>query len=344
MTKSWGNARVDRGVNRRSRSRDRSRDRIVEAQRHHQGGGRTRNRSPSPARSNRDEVRKQNKGRELLDTRSFGRSSPSSSAKRRKSRSPSANRNQSKKSRRRDPTPPPRRRSPDREVSPSRARGRITSDRRPSSPSPRRDRRGRTPPRYPADLSQRGRSPNRSPNRFSNSRRSSPGRTSSKERRREYSEERGRRSPPVERYEHTARSRQSPIPKAPRDSTPPAKKKGKNRHNRDEYRPGKGSSVKSSRSAASGANSVEITMNHRGNYGGHPGFNQSNHQMQAAFPLNPQYNQQTQNYSQSPHVTPASSYHGSPPQAHSPYGAFQPPQHQQFSPHQYATFQTKNFF
>lgn len=95
-------------------------------------------------------------------------------------------------------------------------------------------------------------------------------------------------------------------------------------------------------SAASGPNSIEVKtdkMAGRGFYGNQQGYN-PNQQMQAAFPLKPQYNQVPQHdprqYSQSPqHMTPGS-YHGSP--AQSPYsngrsGSWGPPQ-QQFSPQQ----------
>jgi CTD kinase subunit alpha len=76
----------------------------------------------------------------------------------------------------------------------------------------------------------------------------------------------------------------------------------------------------------------------RGFYGGQQGYHPNN-QMQAAFPLKPQYNQGPQvdprQYSQSPqhHMTP-NSYHGS-PQAQSPYSAGRGNwggQQQQYSP------------
>jgi CTD kinase subunit alpha len=83
----------------------------------------------------------------------------------------------------------------------------------------------------------------------------------------------------------------------------------------------------------------------RGNFGGPTGHHNSNQQMQAAFPLKPQFNQiqrpqiDTRQFSQSPqHVSPNSSYHGS-PQSHSPYGSgrggsWGAQQQQQFSPQQ----------
>lgn len=89
--------------------------------------------------------------------------------------------------------------------------------------------------------------------------------------------------------------------------------------------------IKSSRTpaaaSASGVNSIEVRtdkMAGRGYYGSQHGYN-PHHQMQAAFPLKPQFNQGPQQidprqYSQSPqhHLTPGS-YHGSP--ALSPYPA-----------------------
>jgi CTD kinase subunit alpha len=93
----------------------------------------------------------------------------------------------------------------------------------------------------------------------------------------------------------------------------------------------------------SGANSIEINMSGRGNFGHQSGYHNPNQQMQAAFPLKPQFNQgprpqiDTRQYSQSPqHISPTSSYHGS-PQAQSPYSAGRTswgPQQPQFSPQQ----------
>ncbi|KAI9744258.1 MAG: kinase subunit of RNA polymerase II carboxy-terminal domain kinase I [Claussenomyces sp. TS43310] len=86
-------------------------------------------------------------------------------------------------------------------------------------------------------------------------------------------------------------------------------------------------------------------MSGRGSYGPHHGYH-PNQQMQAAFPLKPQYNQgppqhmESRQYSQSPqHMTPNISYHNS-PQAQSPYSAGRGgwEQQPQYSPqHQFAS-------
>jgi CTD kinase subunit alpha len=171
--------------------------------------------------------------------------------------------------------------------------------------------------------------------------------------RRAHSPRTDRRSPDIDRYEPSNRPRQQ-SPRAPRSSNTSKghspKREGAGRPPpRDEYRPDHNPPPKSERqvstgasgansigvkgarpsktSTASGANTIEVKsdkMAGRGFYGGQQGYNPNN-QMQAAFPLKPQYNQGPQGdprqYSQSPqhHMTP-NSYHGS-PQAQSPYSA-----------------------
>ncbi|POS88096.1 hypothetical protein EPUL_000602 [Erysiphe pulchra] len=104
--------------------------------------------------------------------------------------------------------------------------------------------------------------------------------------------------------------------------------------------------------SASGANSIEVKsdkMAGRGYYGSQHGYN-PHHQMQAAFPLKPQYNQgppqiDPRQFSQSPqhHMTP---YHGSPVQ--SPYNSsrgnwgYHTPQ-QYSPPPQYASNYQQNY-
>ncbi|TVY27863.1 CTD kinase subunit alpha [Lachnellula hyalina] len=233
-------------------------------------------------------------------------------------------------------------------------------DRRGRSPSPRRDRlerhdfgRHRSPSHRDND-SRRNRSP--PPAHFQKPRERSPynsNKPKDTERRREQSSHNGRQSPDIDRYEPANRSRQeSPPaprgPKAARGQSPKRDRGGRpppSPSSRDEYRPGKPKpqpkggkpaasgansiEVKGARTsgAASGANSIEVKsdkMAGRGFYGGQQGYN-PHQQMQAAFPLKPQYNQGPQvdprQYSQSPqhHMTP-NSYQGS-PQAHSPYSA-----------------------
>ena len=296
-----------------------------------------------------------------------GHNSPS--GKRRKSRSPSIYRSHHKKSKRgssRSPSrveggsfgssrgdkrhranspDPPRRRSPERNHTDRRAEGRNKhsrdsgiSDRRGRSTSPKRDR--GEPSRAPQpDIQKHNRSPPpRSPARQQKPRERSPFNQSSsfdkskdKEKKRNQSPNKGRRSPDVDRYEPPNRSRQ-PSPRAPkgpksnRGSSP--KRDSGGRQSRDEYRPGKqkGKQGRPS-SAASGANSIEVKadkMAGRGFYGGQQGYNPN--PMQAAFPLKAQYNQQPQQvdprqYSQSPqHQMTPNSYHNS-PQAQSPYNS-----------------------
>ncbi|RDL36420.1 uncharacterized protein BP5553_05772 [Venustampulla echinocandica] len=185
-----------------------------------------------------------------------------------------------------------------------------------------------------------------------------------KDRKKDQSPQAGRPSLDVDRYEPPKRTRQqSPraprSPKVPRGHSPSRERRDK--PPRDEYRPAKPhhKGDRPSPSAASGANNIEITatrrsstasvsnstevkpekMADRGYYGSQHGYN-PHQQMQAAFPLKPQYNQgppiDPRQYSQSPqhHMTP-NSYQGS-PQAHSPYSAGRGGWNQQYSPpHQY---------
>jgi len=232
-------------------------------------------------------------------------------------------------------------------------------ERRGRSPSPRQDRperhdyNRRSSASHRDHDSRRNRSPP-PPAHFHKSRERSPyNKPKDKERKRDQSPKTGRQSPEVDRYEPDNRSRQqSPgAPRGPRVSRGNSPKRDRGGRppppssSRDEYRPGKPKppakggkptpyaasgansiEVKGARSAAaSGANSVEVKsdkMAGRGYY--QQGYNNPHNQMQAAFPLKPQYNQGPQvdpRYSQSPqhHMTP-NSYHGS-PQAQSPYGA-----------------------
>ncbi|PMD37592.1 Pkinase-domain-containing protein [Hyaloscypha variabilis F] len=358
------------------RPRERSRDR-------------RRRQSRSPLRDSREEVRERNRGRELLDTRGSDRSkrsthhSPSSSGKRRKSRSPSPPRSHHKKSRRAtsrspsrldvgsvtssrpdkkrrtlSPLPPPsRKRSPERRSSDIRGEAKSrhrrdsgTFERRGRSPSPKHgensSRRNVSEHRY-EHSSKHNRSP---PRQAQKPRPRSPFEKSRNQaQRRGHSPHIDRRSPDIDRYEPSNRSRQQ-SPRAPRSSNQSRghspKRDGAGRPPpRDEYRrdstpqPRNGQQVssaasgpnsievKSARASASGANSIEVKsekMAGRGYYAGQQGYHPNN-QMQAAFPLKPQYNQGPQvdprQYSQSPqhHMTP-NSYHGS-PQAQSPYSA-----------------------
>ncbi|EHK99484.1 putative CTD kinase subunit alpha [Glarea lozoyensis 74030] len=402
---------------------DRSRDRSPE---------RRRRPSRSPGPDSRDAARERNKGRELLEPRGSDKSKRSiahhspSSSKRRKSRSPSPERLHHKKSRReigRSPSrterdslrsdkkrrtisPPPRKRSRDRRPLEHRSEGKYKSresgtferDRRGRSPSPRpgkHDSSRRTSSSRHDKLPRRERSP---VIRSQKTRERSPfEKSKERDRSRLTSPKIGQRSPDIDRYEPSSRSRpRSPAhsrgskysrgrsPRAgedrykgdksrdersredrhkdekhrghkskddrSRDVRSPREEKSSrdDRRPRDEFRSQKphfkdskgprpptasganSIEVKSRKAspAASGANSVEVKtdkMNSsRGYYGGQQGYN-PHQQMQAAFPLKPQYVQSPQvdprQYSQSPqhHMTPGS-YHGS-PQAQSPYGA-----------------------
>ncbi|KAH8649649.1 hypothetical protein BGZ60DRAFT_389636 [Tricladium varicosporioides] len=363
--------------------RDRQRDRSHE---------RRRRVSRSPRRDSGEEVRERNRGRELLDTR--GSEKPKrnhhslSSVKRRKTRSPSPSRSHHKKSRRdtsRSPSRldreslrpekkrrtlsplPPRKRSTERRPQDTREEGRSKHhrdsegfDRRGRSPSPRRDRQDASRHHsgsHHDSHSRRNRSP---PPHHSKPREKSPYDKSresrDRPRKREHSPLPTRRTPDIDRYEPSNRSRQQ-SPRPSRSSKPyrgpsPERDRGERQPPRDEYRSeqlnpkgprshttsgANNIEVKSGRPSASalGANSIEVKsekMAGRGYY--NQGYN-PNQQMQAAFPLKPQYNQgppvDPRQYSQSPqHMTP-NSYHGS-PQAHSPYGAGRGNWGQQYSP------------
>jgi CTD kinase subunit alpha len=403
MKDSWSHGddrrdrgRVDRGVTRLRRSpspagrrheterdgkhRDRGRSVKEEESSHsksrHKDQSKDRRRalSRSPARS--EDYRERNRGRELIDSRSSGKTRRDShqhqpSSKRHKSRSPSRDREHRKKSRRSSRSPvrvesesksrgsrvdnTRRQRSPARPRSPpprdlsvrdsERKRERAdVPDRRRRSASPRRERdssRGRgTPPRRGTESRKRSPTPLRSiPNRERRERRGSPPAKSSNQRTRndEYRPDRRSRSPKVDRYEPSNSSRPvSPAP--PRGPRGPSTSSSRPKRERPAR-----DEYRPQR--ASGANSIEIDdekMVGRGGFG-HPGY--PNPQMQAAFPLKQQYNQSprpqidTRQYSQSPqHITPNSSYHNS-PQAHSPYSAGRGwgGQPQQFSPQQYVS-------
>ncbi|PQE28545.1 CMGC CDK CRK7 kinase protein [Rutstroemia sp. NJR-2017a WRK4] len=158
-----------------------------------------------------------------------------------------------------------------------------------------------------------------------------------------------RRSPVGDRYDPPTRARQ-PSPRAPKGPkgnrrTSPRRERRDRRGRRDEYRPETKSKPGRPSTAASGANSIEVKsdkMANRGFFGNQQGYN-PNQQMQAAFPLKPQFNQAPQGpaqadprqFSQSPqHGMTPNSYHGS-PQAQSPYSSGRGNwngQQQQFSP------------
>ncbi|KFY46319.1 hypothetical protein V495_02544 [Pseudogymnoascus sp. VKM F-4514 (FW-929)] len=334
---------------RRARSRDQSRDR-----------DRRRPTSRSPARA----IRERNKGRELLDSRGSGKSrreghQGSSVGKRGSSRSPS--RERSHRKRRRDTSRSRERRhstsksvsrieNSRHEASPSRAN--WPSDRRPSiqtlesdkaksaapdraerSGSPRREalpsRGPPSPPRESVDGRNRSVSDRGSTHRERRHRHRSPhSKSSDQNSRRHRSRSRDNRSPRPDRHKSSG----STSPRSSRGrweaGTKSSSLSRRGRPSRDEYRP--------DQQTASGANSIDVedtTMNGRGGYGYGPGYHNPN-QMQAAFPLKPQYNQgPTNQYSQSPqHISPNSSYHGSPQQ--SPYpagrGGWGPPQGHQY--------------
>ncbi|KAI1004200.1 CTD kinase subunit alpha [Podosphaera aphanis] len=176
------------------------------------------------------------------------------------------------------------------------------------------------------------------------------------------------RSPDIDKVDSSTFFRQS-SPRAPRGPKTfrgghSPRRGGRGGRSRDEFRSsvtqrepsfaGSGANsiaVKRSRTpvaaSASGANSIEVKsdkMAGRGYYGSQQGYN-PHHQMQAAFPLKPQYDQSpsqvnNRQYSQSPqHHLASGSFHGSPVQ--SPYSANRPawsghtPQHQYTPPPQY---------
>lgn len=336
--------------------------------------------SRSPGRDFREDVRQRNRGRELLDTRISGKSRQSdhldrASEKRHKSRSLSRDRTTRKRSWRAGSRSParvnletsasrhrPRDSSHSRHRSPSHKTSSIHTsnhikerrasnivERRRHSPPPRRDRpasRGRDiSPRPAAGHRKRSRSPDRVLDRRRSSRRRSPHATSSDTgRRRIHSHSPRRRSPEGDRFARSGRRRleDSPPPKDSRDSRPTSPARGIVGHSvRDEYRPGSRSTKETPK--ASGANSIEVNMAGRGNFSHQPGYHNPNQQMQAAFPLKPQFSPgprapvDNRQYSHSPqHMTPNSSYHGS-PHVQSPYAANRGGwggQQQQFSPQQ----------
>lgn len=303
-------------------------------------GKRRKTRSPSPPRSHHEKPR-----------REASRSPP------RREASVSSTLRPEKKRRSLSPAPP-RKRSPERRPIDSRIDGkyknqrdsRIT-ERRGRSPSPRHDR--HYPSRQGSNRLQDDTArPSRSPIKDSKARERSTierSRGRDNDQKRHKSPRSRQRSLEIDRYEPSNRSRQqSPVSargaKGGRARSTSREREG--RPQRDEYRPSKAIpkggkpsyptasgansiEVKHSKpsGAASGANSIEVKsdkMNNRGYYGGSHGYN-PNQQMQAAFPLKPQYNQGPQvdprQYSQSPqhHMTP-NSYHSS-PHAQSPYSA-----------------------
>ncbi|KAF5870947.1 putative serine threonine-protein kinase bur1 protein [Botrytis fragariae] len=300
--------------------------------------------------------------------------------KRRKSRSPSPSRNQQKKIRRNSRSPVRHNGATKGSRRDRKRRNRSTSQHRHRQPEPNRNnQREEGNPRNRRDFGKndkRGRSPGQNRDKFEKSRPSSaldyddpptnrnkspnkiveleqkeggnpaPNLSENKERKREASPYSSHRSPEADTYEHKNRGRrQSPrAPKGPKGNRRRSPKREKGRPSRDEYRPNNKSRGRPT-SAASGANSIEVKsdkMANRGFYGNQQGYN-PNQQMQAAFPLKPQFNQVPQGpqadprqFSQSPqHQMTPNSYHGS-PQAQSPYssgrGNWNGSQQQQFSP------------
>ena len=318
-------------------------------------GKRRKSRSPSPPRSH---YKKSRRGVSRSPSR-FEGSSVSSSRPDRKRRTLSPL--------------PPRKRSPERRIRDVRTEGRPKyqrdtgiSERRGRSSSPKHDR-NEHPRRGSVHQHEKSSKRNQSPLK-QNSRthdRFSSGRSKETELRREKSPQARRKSPDIGRDEYFYRA-QSPRAagdlKARRGDSPSRERGGRVPTPRDDYRSDKVKSRggEAPLSSGSGANSIEVNsprppttisgansteaksekMAGRGFYGGQPSYN-PNHQMQAAFPLKPQYNQgpnqvDHRQYSQSPqhHMTP-NSYHSSPVQ--SPYSAGrgnwsgqQPPQ--QYSP------------
>ncbi|KAE8441203.1 hypothetical protein EG329_005635 [Mollisiaceae sp. DMI_Dod_QoI] len=331
-------------VRERNRGRElldtRGSDKPKRSSTHHSpsSGKRRKSRSPSPLRSHHKKSRRETSRSPSRLDRSL--SLVSRPDKKRRTLSPA----------------PSRRRSPERRHIDSRTDGKYKSHRE----SGVRDSRGRSSsPKHDRQYSRRGSSrPHddiprhaRSPLRPKLRERSPFEVSRDKERaqKRPRSPRSRQRSPDVDRYEPSNRSRQQ-SPGAPRaEKGGPAHSPNRDRESRasrDEYRPSKAksNSGKTSFSTASGSNTVEFKNNrpsatgsgansievkpdkmaNRGYYGGQQGYN-PNQQMQAAFPLKPQYNQGPQvdprQYSQSPqhHMTP-NSYHSS-PQAQSPYSA-----------------------
>ncbi|KAF7923160.1 uncharacterized protein EAE98_007865 [Botrytis deweyae] len=300
--------------------------------------------------------------------------------KRRKSRSPSPSRNQQKKIRRNSRSPVRHNGATKGSRRDRKRRNRSTSQHRHRQSEPNRNnQREEGNSRNRRDFGKndkRGRSPGQNRDKFEKSRPSSaldyddpptnrnpspnkifeqeqkdggnpaPNISENKERKRDPSPYSSRRSPEADTYEHKNRGRrQSPrAPKGPKGNRRRSPKREKGRPSRDEYRPNNKSRGRPT-SAASGANSIEVKsdkMANRGFYGNQQGYN-PNQQMQAAFPLKPQFNQVPQGpqadprqFSQSPqHQMTPNSYHGS-PQAQSPYssgrGNWNGSQQQQFSP------------
>jgi CTD kinase subunit alpha len=308
-------------------------------------GKRRKSRSPSPPRSHH---KKSRRGTSRSPSRLEGGSTSSARPdKRRRSLSPLPPRKRS----------PDRRTSEIRAEGKSKHyRDTSPFERRGRSPSPRKDRyefdrqasahqhekpakRNTTPPRQ--SQKPRERSPFERVKENQQPRERSPfDRFKGKEPRREQSQQAGRKSPDNDPYESLDRSRPSspPAPRGPKSSRGSSPKRDRGgRGSRDEYRPGKPKprGGRSSFAAASGANSIEVKsrasvaasgansievksdkMAGRGFYGGQQGYN-PNQQMQAAFPLKPQYNQgppqvDPRQYSQSPqHQMTPGSYHGS---------------------------------
>ncbi|RKF82030.1 putative protein kinase [Golovinomyces cichoracearum] len=295
-------------------------------------------RTPSPPRSH---IKKSKRGQSRSPTRFEGRLGSNPRQDRRK---------------RVVSPPPPRKRSLDHsaEITDSRSkrhRESIILEKRDRSPSPRDRQNSRRETYHHRDTSpRRVRSPRRNSQKFRD--RSPTDRHPTKGHRREGKEFNRGRSPDYDSPQYTrhASPRAPKGPKSYRGSHSPRRGGRGGRLYREDTRlfessetsttdrgPSFGglrssnTELKSSRASAaasaSGAISTEVNrdkMAGRGYYGGQHGYN-PHHQMQAAFPLKPQYNQghpqaDPRQFSQSPqhHVTPGS-YHSSP--VLSPYGA-----------------------
>lgn len=300
---------------------------------------RRKSRSPSPSRNQQKKVRRNSRS----PVRHNGNTKGSSRRERkRRNRSTSQHRNRQSEHNRNNQRE---------EGNPRNRRDFGKNDKRGRSPGQNRDKFEKTRPSSSLDYDDPPTNRNQSPQKPIEQEQKDGGRpviesVENKEKKRELSPYSSRRSPERERYEPTNRGRrQSPrAPKGPKGNRRRSPKRDKGRHPRDEYRPNNKSRGRPT-TAASGANSIEVKsdkMANRGFFGNQQGYNQAN-QMQAAFPLKPQFNQVPQGpqadprqFSQSPqHQMTPNSYHGS-PQAQSPYssgrGNWNGSQQQQFSP------------
>ncbi|KAM0160180.1 hypothetical protein ACHAQE_003993 [Botrytis cinerea] len=299
---------------------------------------RRKSRSPSPSRNQQKKIRRNSRS----PVRHNGATKGSRRDRKRRNRSTSQHRHRQSE---------PNRNNQREEGNPRGRRDFGKNDKRGRSPGQNRDKFEKSRPSSALDYDDPPTNRNQSPNRFDEQEQKdggnpAPNLIENKERKRDVSPYSSRRSPEPDKYEHKNRGRrQSPrAPKGPKGNRRRSPKREKGRPSRDEYRPNTKSRGRPT-SAASGANSIEVKsdkMANRGYYGNQQGYN-PNQQMQAAFPLKPQFNQVPQGsqadprqFSQSPqHQMTPNSYHGS-PQAQSPYssgrGNWNGSQQQQFSP------------